>query len=459
MISATSTFDNFNANNLFELNKKYQPPNFLNLNGNNATSTSMFFGTNSQASFDALGSMNLMSAPHHIQPIQSFSNMNESVKPHIASSNVQPSVNSSEHMTSGQLKKKSKKDKANRLKSQISEQEAKEAIQKGLVTEIESVDVAHLSGTSTLSQQKRRFAEVKPPYSYIALITMAIESSTTGMMTLNEIYHFIEERFPYFKENTQRWQNSIRHNLSLNDCFIKVSKNSAKPGKGNYWALHPKAGDMFGNGSFLRRSKRFKSAASKEFSDYNASSSSLTTSPTSSTSSSSASSISSHSPTLSQQMQRSNTINNNNINNASSTNKVLDNQLVANRSNIITIDSLSNISTNNRHFSFDLSQTNQSSLPHSVSSSSSSSSSSVFDVNPALVPNQDNHLSSVAAYNNLSQSYSANNFNAQANSFNYNHISAPYNHLHHLNPNHFQHNQYNFTEQMRLAQPSYSSLL
>ncbi|WAQ97815.1 FOXB1-like protein [Mya arenaria] len=114
------------------------------------------------------------------------------------------------------------------------------------------------SGTSTLSQQKRRFADVKPPYSYIALITMAVESSTNGMMTLNEIYAFIMNRFPYFKENQQRWQNSIRHNLSLNDCFVKVPRAPGRPGKGNYWALHPGCGDMFGNGSFLRRAKRFK---------------------------------------------------------------------------------------------------------------------------------------------------------------------------------------------------------
>lgn len=77
-------------------------------------------------------------------------------------------------------------------------------------------------------------------------------------MTLNEVYNFIMERFPYFKENQQRWQNSIRHNLSLNDCFIKIPRAPGRPGKGNYWALHPSCGDMFSNGSFLRRAKRFK---------------------------------------------------------------------------------------------------------------------------------------------------------------------------------------------------------
>jgi hypothetical protein len=163
-------------------------------------------------------------------------------------------------------KKRDNRQRANRIKSQISEKEAKSAIENGLVTELDHIDVTKLSGTSTLSQQKRRFYHVKPPYSYIALITMALESSTAGMMTLNDIYKFIENRFPYFKENTQRWQNSIRHNLSLNDCFIKLPKCSSRPGKGNYWSLHPNAGDMFGNGSFLRRTKRFKTKESDNLS-------------------------------------------------------------------------------------------------------------------------------------------------------------------------------------------------
>ena len=84
---------------------------------------------------------------------------------------------------------------------------------------------------------------------------------------LLEIYKFIQDRYPFYNEQTaQRWQNSIRHNLSLNDCFVKVSRTSTEScssggnkSKGNYWTLHESAKNMFGNGtSFLRRSTRFK---------------------------------------------------------------------------------------------------------------------------------------------------------------------------------------------------------
>ena len=72
------------------------------------------------------------------------------------------------------------------------------------------------------------------------------------------ISFLIRNRFPYYKEKFPQWQNSIRHNLSLNDCFVKMPREPGNPGKGNFWTLDPLAQDMFDNGSFLRRRKRYK---------------------------------------------------------------------------------------------------------------------------------------------------------------------------------------------------------
>ncbi|MBN3274172.1 FXI1C protein, partial [Polyodon spathula] len=111
-------------------------------------------------------------------------------------------------------------------------------------------------GWLSLSSQQELFKMVRPPYSYSALIAMAIQTAQDKKLTLSQIYQYVADNFPFYKKSKAGWQNSIRHNLSLNDCFKKVARDEDDPGKGNYWTLDPNCEKMFDNGNFRRKRKR-----------------------------------------------------------------------------------------------------------------------------------------------------------------------------------------------------------
>lgn len=101
----------------------------------------------------------------------------------------------------------------------------------------------------------------KPPLSYINMIAQAIKETPQKKLTLSEIYTFLQQRYDFFRGAYVGWKNSVRHNLSLNECFVKIPKGMGlgKPGKGHYWTIDPKSEYMFEDeGSMRRRPRGFR---------------------------------------------------------------------------------------------------------------------------------------------------------------------------------------------------------
>lgn len=104
-------------------------------------------------------------------------------------------------------------------------------------------------GDETESKDSRNLTET-----FVAVIAQGILSVPSRRMTLSSIYNFIAKRFPHFdKEKGPGWRNSVRHNLSSNDCFVKASR--AENGKGHYWMIHPKDLPEFSKGNYRRPRK------------------------------------------------------------------------------------------------------------------------------------------------------------------------------------------------------------
>merc|ERR1711892_352912 len=115
------------------------------------------------------------------------------------------------------------------------------------VTEDESKEEEEddLSPSSPLGSYKSKTNARRNPWgnsSYADLITMAIQSAPDRRLTLSQVYDWMVGTVPYFTERADSsssagWKNSIRHNLSLHQKFLKMPNEGA--GKSSWWTLNP----------------------------------------------------------------------------------------------------------------------------------------------------------------------------------------------------------------------------
>ncbi|KAJ1723882.1 hypothetical protein LPJ53_001791 [Coemansia erecta] len=103
----------------------------------------------------------------------------------------------------------------------------------------------------------------KPLFSYASLIAQAINATPDKKVTLSGIYSFIMQHYSYYRYAQNGWQNSIRHNLSLNKAFVRVQRANNEPGKGSYWAIEDSYKAQFLNGVY-KRTRRTKKAMERE---------------------------------------------------------------------------------------------------------------------------------------------------------------------------------------------------
>lgn len=121
----------------------------------------------------------------------------------------------------------------------------------GILTDPEQPPDKKMTSSETPSTEAQLYS--KPTLSYIALISKVILSSPSQKLNLASIYRAMEEQFPYLRSRGPGWRNSVRHNLSVNDCFVKVSR--CEDGRGHHWSVHQAHLRDFQQGNFKQYRK------------------------------------------------------------------------------------------------------------------------------------------------------------------------------------------------------------
>ncbi|XP_030232470.1 forkhead box protein R1 isoform X2 [Gadus morhua] len=93
---------------------------------------------------------------------------------------------------------------------------------------------AHASSSTTGFMDKKSLKMggwPRPPVNYCILIAMALSSSHTGSLNVQQIYNFTREHFPFFQTAPDGWKNTIRHNLCFSSSFCKTPYQLCREGK------------------------------------------------------------------------------------------------------------------------------------------------------------------------------------------------------------------------------------
>ncbi|XP_072835495.2 forkhead box protein R1 isoform X2 [Pogona vitticeps] len=96
----------------------------------------------------------------------------------------------------------------------------------------------------TLRSRGRKLKRVqggwaRPPLNYCILISLALSSSADGSLTVQEIYQFTRQHFPFFRTAPEGWKNTVRHNLCFSSSFEKTTDFVCLEGnrKSRLWKL------------------------------------------------------------------------------------------------------------------------------------------------------------------------------------------------------------------------------
>ena len=100
---------------------------------------------------------------------------------------------------------------------------------------------------------------VKPPYSHVALISMAIQNSPGKRLLLNDILDYITNKFPFYRNReNQSWRRAISNSLSRHKCFMKLPAKGGNNRRSHYWALDPKQEVLFKEGNYCSQKRPVK---------------------------------------------------------------------------------------------------------------------------------------------------------------------------------------------------------